>query len=462
MSCLCFAAIAGLLSPVPTPLTQGAIPVLGLGSRLELFVDDYLIDTMNGLRQELHPPIPREIALTFDAPWEGPTTCYATVFRDDDRCRLCYRGSNHEGPDFHQVTCYAESPDGLHFARPNLGLFEWNGSKENNIVWRSPGEHNFAPFLDANPACKPAERHKALAGGPLIALASPDAIHWQMMQKEPVITEGAFDSDNLAFWGTVRGEYVCYLRDFAEGVRTIRRATSLDFVHWTGPEWLDYGDAPKEQLYTNAITPYFRAPHLYFGFPKRFVPERKAVPEHPFEGLSDGVFMCSRDGLHFRRYLEAFIRPGLDRSNWTERNMMPATGLIATSPEEISIYWVENYRHDTCRLRRGTIRTDGFVSVHADYSGAELVTKPLTFSGKQLVINYSTSAVGSVRVELQDDSGQAIPGFALADCPEVYGDEIEHVMVWRAGSDLSALAGKPVRLRFAMRDADLYSLGFRG
>jgi len=436
--------------------------VLDIGSRLELFVDEYLIDTMTGLRQELHHPEPREVALTFDAAWEGPTSCYATVFRDGDRCRLYYRGSNHEGPDFHQVTCYAESPDGLHFTRPNLGLFEWNGTKENNIVWRGPGEHNFAPFLDANPACKPAERYKALAGGPLIALFSPDAIHWQMIQKEPVITKGAFDSDNLAFWDTVRGEYVSYLRDFAEGVRTIRRATSPDFVHWTRPEWLDYGSAPKEQLYTNAITPYFRAPHLYFGFPKRFVPERKAVPEHPYEGLSDGVFMCSRDGLHFRRYLEAFIRPGLDRNNWTERNMMPATGLIPTSPEEIAIYWVENYRHDTCRLRRGTIRTDGFVSVHADYSGGELVTKPLTFSGQQLLINYSTSAVGSVRVEVQDESGRPIPGFALADCPGIYGDEIEHVVAWKAGSDLSALAGKPARLRFVMTDADLYSLRFRG
>jgi len=136
----------------------------------------------------------------------------------------------------------------------------------------------------------------------LVAIASPDAIHWKLMQAEPVVTEGAFDSDNLAFFDVLRGEYLCYLRDFAEGVRTVRVARSPDFIHWSKPECSLR--CAKEHLYTNAVTPYFRAPHLYLGFPKRFVPTRTKVPEHGHEGLSDGVFMCSRDGLHFRRYVE--------------------------------------------------------------------------------------------------------------------------------------------------------------
>jgi hypothetical protein len=449
-----------LLAASMNASAQEAHPVLNLGSRLELFVDDYLIERRTGVEQELHHPVPQSVALEFTAPWEGPTSCYATVFRDGDLVRLYYRGSNNEGPDFHQVTCYAESRDGITFTRPNLSLFDWKGSKDNNIVWTGPGEHNFAPFLDENPACKPEERYKALAAGPLVAIASPDAIHWKLIRPEPVITEGAFDSDNLAFFDVLRCEYVCYLRDFADGVRTIRVARSPDFLNWTRPEWLDYGDAPKEHLYTNAVQPYFRAPHVYLGFPKRFVPERTKLPEHGFPGLSDGVFMCSRDGLHFRRYVEAFIRPGLDPSNWTERNMMPATGLIATSPEEISIYYVENYRHDTCRLRRGTLRTDGFVSMSAGYPGGELVTKPLTFEGSKLVINYETSAAGSVRVELQDDEGRPLPGFALDDCPAIFGNEIQHIVAWKSGADLTGLAGKPVKLRFALLDADVYSLRF--
>ncbi|MGQ9731305.1 MAG: hypothetical protein ACUVX8_08500 [Candidatus Zipacnadales bacterium] len=438
---------------------QGDDHVLNIGSRLELFVDDTLIERVAGVTQELHHPAPQNVALEFNAPWEGPTSCYVTVFRDEDRCRMYYRGSNHEGANFHQLTCYAESPDGIHWSRPNLGLFEWQGSKENNIVWVGPGEHNFAPFRDENPTCKPEERYKAVAGGPLVAIASPDAVHWKLMREEPIITEGAFDSDNLAFWDSLHQEYVCYLRDFANGVRTIRRATSMDFLNWTRPEWLDYGEAPQEHLYTNAVQPYLRAPHLYLGFPKRFVPTRKKVPTHPYDGLSDGVFMCSRDGLHFRRYIEAFIRPGLDPNNWTDRNMMPATGLIQTSPEELSIYYVENYRHDSCRLRRATIRTDGFVSMSAGYPGGEFVTRPLSFNGACLLLNYETSAIGSLRVEVQDSDGNAIPGYTLDDCQELYGDEIEGEVRWQGGN-LTALAGRAVRLRFVMVDADLYAFRF--
>ena len=64
-----------------------------------------------------------------------------------------------------EVTCYAESRDGIHWTKPELGLFEFNGSKQNNIVWDGPGTHNFTPFLDTNPACPPDAKYKALAGG---------------------------------------------------------------------------------------------------------------------------------------------------------------------------------------------------------------------------------------------------------------------------------------------------------
>ena len=172
--------------------------------------------------------------------------------------------------------------------------------------------------------------------------------------------------------------------------------------------------------------------------------------------------MSSRDGVHFdRRFMEAFIRPGLDPNNWTERNLMPAWGVVPTGSHEISLYYVENYRHPTCRLRRASLRIDGFVSVHAGYTGGEFVTKPLTFQGRELVINYSTSAVGSVRAEIQQSDGRPIPGHTLQDSEEIYGDEIEHAVRWKSGADLSRLAGQPVRLRFALKDADLYSLRCR-
>ena len=159
--------------------------------------------------------------------------------------------------------------------------------------------------------------------------------------------------------------------------------------------------------------------------------------------------------------MEAFLRPGSDPDNWTDRNMYKGVGIVPTGPAEISIYYIEHYRHPSVRLRRGALRVDGFVSVNGPYPGGELLTRPLTFEGRELVINYATSAAGSLRVEVQDTQGRSAKGHALSDCREVVGDEIERIVTWKSVSDLGWLSGKPVRLRFALKDADLYSIHFR-
>ena len=432
---------------------------LDIGSRLELFVDDYLVGALTNATQQLHSPQPREIALTWDAPWEGGVSGFPTVFADDGLFRMYYYGEPQKSKVKAWSICYAESKDGVRWTRPNLGLFEFEGSKDNNIVLLRPGFEQFAPFKDMNPAAPPAERYKAIVT-PAMGWASPDGIHWQRMPGMGVNPEGAFDTLNVAFWDPLRREYVSYYRITKDRVRRIGFCTSADFRHWTKGQELDFGGAPLEQLYTNSVTPYFRAPHIYMGFPMRFVETRTALPVTQ-PGVSDGVFMSSRDGVHFRRRLEAFVRPGLDRGNWMHRSMMASWGMLQTGPEEISIYYLEHYDQPSDRLRRYALRTDGFVSVHADYQGGELLTKPLTFEGRELVINYSTSAVGSVRVEVQDAAGNPMEGFRLAQCPEIFGDEIERVVAWQGGGSVAALAGKPVRLRFVLKDSDLYSIRFR-
>jgi len=412
-----------------------------------------------GVRRRLHHPVPREVVLRFDSPWDGPTSIYVALFKDDDRIRCYYRGSGSAGKP--EVTCYAESSDGITFTKPSLGLFDFAGSKENSIVWMGKGTHNFAPFKDTNPDCPPEHRYKAVAGGPLIAFVSADGLHWEKLQEDPVITVGAFDSQNVAFWDAVRGQYRDFHRRGRNGVRDVMTCTSDDFVHWTEPVFFEYGpETPREHLYTNAITPYFRAPHIFLGFPKRFVPNRKRIEGHPHPGVSDGIIMSSRDGLHWSRWTEAFLRPGLDPKRWTERNNAIAWGIIPTSDSEISIYWVEHYRYPDCRLRRGTIRTDGFVSVHAGGQGGEMLTRPLQFRGNRLLANYSTSAAGSLRFALCDEAGAPIKGFAMTDCPVIYGDLIEGEVKWAADADLSTLAGQPVRLRVRLKDADLFSIRF--
>ena len=126
----------------------------------------------------------------------------------------------------------------------------------------------------------------------------------------------------------------------------------------------------------------------------------------------------------------------------------------------MSLYVQRRYGQPTTHIERLTLRTDGFASLHAPYEGGEMITKPLKFSAGRLMLNYETSAAGAIRVEIQDQTGKPIPGFALDDCPEIVGDEIARVVVWKTGSGLAKPAGRTVRLRVQMKDADLYSLRF--
>ena len=367
---------------------------ISIGNRLEPFVGPALIDSFEGSASlELHSPIAREVALICDKPWEGNTCCYFTVFQDGDLCRMYYRGShfdNKTGKTTHpEYFCYAESTDGVHWTKPVVGLFEFEGSKKNNIVLAGDiGTHNLAPFVDTNPNCPPEAKYKALGHGKggLYAFQSADAVTWKLMSDKPVITKGAFDSQNLAFYDPLRGCYVDFHRGFKDGVRDIMTCTSKDFLKWTEPEWLSYPGSKPEHLYTNAIAPYFRAPHIYLGFPKRFVPSRRMI-EHVHPGVSDAVFMSSRDGKNFHRFAEAIVRPGLQQERWVNRNNMTAWGRIVTkgtlagTPDEISIYTTEAYyKGNATRLRRHTFRLDGFASIHGKANGGRVVTKPLVFA----------------------------------------------------------------------------------
>ncbi len=475
----------------------GAEEPIDIGSRLELFADSHLIDRLDGgARRQLHHPVPREVSIVMDQPWEGNAVNYVTVFRDNDRYRLYYRGADvqYDKSGYHEshrdLYCYAESTDGIHWTRPKLRLFAFNGSKENNIVWDGIGNHNFTPFKDLNPAAKADAQYKALGVGGtessrgLYALKSADGIHWVVWTEKPVITKGAFDSQNLAFWDSQRNEYREYHRDFRDG-RDIRTCTSKDFLNWSEPVFLEYSPNRVSELYTNQIIPYYRAPHLFVGFPTRYIDRgwtrsAEALPRPAYrrirgakssrEGtaVTDTMFMTSRDGHHFEIWPESFIRPGLRTTDsWFYGDIYQNWGLVETKsslpdgPPELSVYVTENTMQDrTAYLRRYTLRVDGFVSITAPLAGGELVTKPFQFHGGRLLLNYSTSAAGSLRIEIQDASGSPIPGFELASAPEIYGDSIAHVAPWKEDSALATLAGRKIRLRIVLRDADLYSFQF--
>ena len=449
------------------PFVAQAAEPIDLGPRWELFVDEHLVAEKNGVTLKLHEPVKREIVLTTDQPWEGKTCAYFSVIQDGGKVLMYYRGSS-GGSDHSdaQVTCVAESTDGIHFTRPKLGLIEAGGTKDNNVIWRGVESHNFSPFLDANPKAKPDERYKALGGvkepgknwhqgetpGGLYAFASADGIHWKKIRDEPVITKGAFDSQNLAFFDTTRDRYVCFSRIFINKVRAVQSNTSIDFLNWTEPMPHLYAEGvPMEHFYTSATVPCPTAPHLFLSFPKRYVTDRKKVPDHEAGGVSDAVFMSSRDGVHWDRpFLEAWSRPGPDLKNWTDRNNMTANGIVVTGDGEWSLYISEHYRHDDHRIRRLSVRKQGFASMHGGAAGGSFTTKPLVVSGAKLHLNYATSAAGSVGIEVLDEAGKVV-----ADLKELYGDEFD-----APGMDLSALKGKTVSMRVSLKDADLYALRF--
>ena len=476
MSYRCFGRILFSFMLLGTSCLSGSAfaETLQLGDRRELFVDKHQIESMNGVELRMHEPRDGGVALKFDAPWEGSAAAYVTVFKDGDKVKLYYRGWPIVGDDnkaFIESACYAESTDGgLTFTRPKLGLVESNGSKENNILM-APKAHNFAPFKDTRPGVPADEQYKAVMSTierekrnpSLDAFTSPDGIHWKRLGDQPILTKEpyryGFDSQNLAFWDENRKRYVCYYRVFVGDIRSIAIATSDDFRTWSGPTLIDLGDGAIEQFYTNATTTYFRAPQYYFAFPKRFMKERKLIQDKP--GISDGVFLSSRDGVKFdRTFGEAFIRPGRDQFNWGDRGQMVAWGIVQTAPDEMSIYYSQNYHFPNHQLRRGVLRSDGIASAHAGGKPGELVTKPFTFTGKQLTLNYATSAAGSVQIEIQNADGSTIPGFTLSDAPETYGDKIDAAYAWKNGTDVASLAGKPVRLRFVLKDADVYAYRF--
>ncbi len=497
-----------LLAASLTALTAVAEP-LDLGHDRELFVDRYLIDSMDGTSLKLHRPHREEIAIAFNDQWDRDASGYATVIYDDGLYRMYYRGgprdsSAGKSEGSTSYFCYAESKDGITWVKPKLGLFEYEGSKENNILLapaprEDPFTQSLSPFIDTRAGVPAEERYKAIGGQwpqGLYVLVSPDGLNWKKWREKAVFKNGAFDSQNVGFWSESEQLYVIYFRVFTgiadytqpkqkwaiQGYRSISRTTSKDLINWSEPERMSFGNTPLEHLYTNHTRPYFRAPHIYISTPVRFVPGRRFLtdaemetqkigkgylaikgPTHDIPNeVSDTILMSSRGGSRYdRTFMESFVRPGLDKGNWVSRNGFPATGFVQTGPAEMSIYVGQNYVQPTAHLARYSLRLDGFGSVSAPYEEGEMLTKPILVTGKHLVLNNSTSANGHIYVEVQTADGEPIPGYSLKECKLIVGDSLERIVEWATTSDLSALEGQAVRFRFVMSDADVFALQFQ-
>lgn len=476
-----------------------------IGNRRELFCDDYLLDPVRTTaEQRLHTPVRRETVMVNDEPWEGNFSNYFSFFYDDEAgiYRMYYKSGQvyvdsptikiHPTSQF----CYAESTDGLHWRKPNLGL--WGNT---NIITRDLNMDNFYVFKDTNPACPPDEKYKALCGcGVMWYYTSPDGIRFDLDHETQIMWRGAgnFDSLNTVRWDPELGKYVCFFRSsclmdgsritgsedwsaFQECIRGIMYCTSEDFRHWDEPVPFQYADPYIFEMYTNCASRYARAPHLYIGLPTRYVQRRKWDANFDALGgvearrvrfetsevgrcglaVTETLFMSSRDGIHWNRFPEAFLRPGPQtEENWIYGGGYPAVGFLETpstvpgADPELSLFVPDGRSSPKPNeLVRYTLRMDGFVSMHAGYAEKTVVTKPFIYQGEKLHINFSTSAAGYVQIKLKDRHANELIS------PELFGDSIDREVPFYNGS-AGEMRGIPVVMEIRMSDADLYAVQF--
>lgn len=471
----------------------------------ECFFDDFLLNTrLTTAQHRIHHPEKKECVLVLDEPWEGDACSYFQFFRDGDIYRMYYTACRFDSTNIAPVICYAESTDGIHWVKPRLGIHEFNGSTENNIVLKTmhvmAGCDNLMVFRDDNPACPPEKKYKAIGvdytevNGEITECLnlfySEDAIHFTF--DRILTTDGAFDSLNVCFWDPLANKYRLYYRNFhpyerpsgnenmsKQDLRDIRYMESVDFEHWSQPRLLDFGDAPDIPLYTNVIQPYPYAPHIYIGFPTRYI-ERlywsenfdelcgrearelryKEWPRYAL-AITDCVFVTSRDGVHFKKYDEAFLRPGPENGrNWVYGDCYPARGLLETpsahrgGEPELSMFVHENHWMGIPKeLYRYTLRKDGFVSLHAGAKEETVVTKPFVYTGSKLYANIESSAWGYLYFTL------ILPDGKRVESAEIFGNSTEK-RIHFPEQDLARWSGQKVTLEVRMRDADLYAIRF--
>lgn len=471
--------------------------------------DESLMESGRDVQVIMHHPVKKNLALICDDEWEGVHNGYGSVMKVGDTYRLYYRAANSRhmmnktmspGTD---VICVAESRDGITFTKPNLGKYDYNGTKYNNIVFRREGRvDNFSVFYDTNPDCPAAEKFKALSEirvdgvNKLRYYASADG--YDFTEQYDLEVEGTFDSYNVTFWDADRQMYFLYYRAFhkpdgtdlftwkniniVSDIRDVRVATSKDFKNWTIHGRIQFAEGQTDYpLYINQIAKYYRTPDTFVGFPVRYCErsaDKRNFPHMPLgdrhvnitsvfgrEGtaVTDCAIMTSQDGFIFNRRDEAFLTPGVeDRNNWWYGNCYVVYGFVETdaeeqgAPKEISMYVGENYRIKNVNFRRFTMRLDGFFSWYAPYRGGEVLTKPFTFEGSEMRVNFATSAAGGMEVALCDEAGNILEGY---ESYTMFGDTVNRPVEF--DKPLAELNGKTVRLKFTLRDAHLYSFVFQ-
>ncbi|MCX7428181.1 MAG: hypothetical protein NTW96_21450 [Planctomycetia bacterium] len=481
-----------------------AVVPIAVGGEKQLFIDNRFIaaDSRN-VELCMNPPVKLGAVLRPERPWEDKSIGFcASVIEHEGVFKLFYRA---DGREKGASVCLATSRDGLQWERPRIGLYEHGGTKDNNIVFRDTddsaayrGVGETVVFLDPHGSAEQRFKMIASKGWPdprsagLYCHTSPDGVHWTA---GPRVLDICPDTANQAAWDRQRGKYVAYIRIW-NPLRKVGRVEMDDimapwlykplgaeaFFIW-GKESVavpsrefpvafgyDAEDPVPSDHYNPAAVEYPYAQNAYFAFPSPYM----HFPEPPAgkfgnDGLLDIQMAVSRDGVEYRRMTRApYIPLGLAGEPDSLSNYM-AVGMVRRGDYLYQYYGAYAVTHGLpeahqklpigclCAVRQ---RLDGFVSADAAWGGGELVTPPVVFTGKRLVLNLNASAMGACQVGLLDAAGKDVPGFTVDACDILRGNAVEQVVTWKGSSDLAALSGQPVRLKFVMRAAKLFAFQF--
>jgi hypothetical protein len=231
---------------------------------------------------------------------------------------------------------------------------------------------------------------------------------------------------------------------------------------------------PKADKYDWAPDTYFACPVMYFDYEEPKQPEtRRILYEDKSRGLGSGnvetQVAVSRDGVHWKRFPSpTYIQVG-EYEGRSLHQIYIAEGMVRRGDEIWQYFYGQEEYHSPARRNRegnGVYRTvqrlDGFVSADAPYEReGKIVTRPFTFEGGRLELNINTGGMGYALVGITAEDGTPIEGFATDDCIYINGNFVRHTVEWLGrGTDVSSLAGKPLRLEIRMRGASLFALQF--
>ncbi|OHB55773.1 MAG: hypothetical protein A2Y07_10620 [Planctomycetes bacterium GWF2_50_10] len=459
-----------------------------VGSERQLLIDNMFFAESNGVTLRMHPAVKTgEKNVVRENVWESATLNWFNVMEDSGKYRMWYECYDVNGWPTGDDTsfCYAESKDGIHWDKPSLGLFAYQGSKENNILFRQIGPegaksrvHGTGVFKDPN---APAEsRYKAVSQGiftgekgfetssggmmynKIAGMYSADGFNWKRYPKS--ISDEFADSQYCGFWDSSISKYVIYGRACSFG-RVIGRSESSDFSTFKPLSLVlavDSNEFPSTQLYNPAAMKYPYAANAYFMFPSFYHIDTEKLEIH---------MAVSRDGVKWTwpEQDKAFIAQG-EPNTFDSSSLYMGQGILRFKDELWQYYQGSPLKHNESELEnlvkpgnsmtysRVTSRLDGYVS--ADANDGFFITPKMIFSGNILVLNAVVRPSGSVRVGLIDENGKAVAGHSVEECEVFSGDHVRKMVMWKNDGDVSMRAGKPTQLKVEIKNASLYAFGF--